>query len=96
MLLGVSTDTVETQAEFKAQENLPFTLLADVDHDVAEQYGVWVENEFDGVKVWENERTTFVIGPDGLIKTILRRVDHETHSQQLLETLAGLQSPARR
>lgn len=87
-MLGVSPDSVERQAEFKKKENLPFTLLADENHEVAELYGVWVEKSNYGKKYWGVERTTFLIGPDGLIKRIFRKVKPDTHSEDVLSALA--------
>ena len=89
-MLGVSPDPVKTQVKFKQKENLPFTLLADTEHKVAEQYGVWVEKSMYGKKYWGVERTTFIIGPDGRIEKILRKVDPKTHSGQVLAILTDL------
>lgn len=87
MVLGVSPDTVEDEAKFKAKEKLPYTLLADSNHEVAEMYGVWVEKSMYGKKFWGVERTTFLIGPDGTIEKIFRKVKPETHSEQVLAAL---------
>ena len=88
MVLGVSPDSVKRQAKFKAKENLPFTLLADEEHQVAEQYGVWVEKAMYGNKYWGVERSTFLIGPEGRIEKIFRKVKPETHSEQVLAALS--------
>jgi peroxiredoxin Q/BCP len=87
VVLGVSPDTVEDQAKFKAKENLPYALLADKNHEVAEKYGVWVEKSMYGKKFWGVERTTFLIDADGLIAKIFRKVKPETHSEQVLAVL---------
>jgi thioredoxin-dependent peroxiredoxin len=92
VVLGVSPDPVKTQAKFKQTESLPFTLLADEQHAVAETYGVWVEKTNYGRKYWGVARTTFIIGPDGRIDKILHKVDPKTHSDQVLKTLAELTS----
>lgn len=89
MVMGVSPDSVKRQATFKQKENLPFILLSDEAHMVAEMYGVWVEKSMYGRKYWGNERTTFIIGPDGRIETVLRKVKPATHSAQVLEILTG-------
>lgn len=89
VVLGVSPDSVERQARFKEQENLPFTLLADEDHAVAETYGVWVEKTNYGRKYWGVERSTFLIGADGRIEKIMRSVKPKTHSEQVLAALNG-------
>lgn len=87
VVLGVSPDTVKDEAKFKAKENLPYPLLADVNHEVAEMYGVWVEKSMYGKKFWGVERTTFLIGGDGVITRIFRKVKPETHSEQVLTAL---------
>ena len=88
MVIGVSPDSVKRQAKFKAKENLPFTLLADEQHEVAEAYGVWVEKSMYGRKYWGVERTTFLIDPEGRIEKIFRKVKPETHSEQVLTALS--------
>ena len=87
-MLGASPDSVERQAQFKEKESLPFTLLADENHELAEKYGVWVEKSSYGKTYWGNERTTFLIGPEGRIERILRNVKPQTHSEQVLSILA--------
>jgi peroxiredoxin Q/BCP len=87
VVLGVSPDSVVTQAKFKAKEKLPYSLLADENHQVAEQYGVWVEKSMYGKKYWGVERTTFLIDPNGIIETIFRKVKPDTHSEQILAAL---------
>ena len=66
-----------------------FTLLADEDHAVAEAYGVWVEKSMYGKKYWGNERTTFVIDPDGRIASVLRKVKPAEHDERVLAELAA-------
>ena len=86
-MIGVSPDTVKDEAKFKAKENLPFTLLADEAHEVAEKYGVWVEKSTYGKKYWGVERSTFLIDPNGVIEKIFHKVNPETHSAQILAAL---------
>jgi len=88
--MGASPDSVETQAKFKEKENLPFILLADENHEVAESYGVWVEKSMYGKAFWGVERSTFIIGPDGTIERIFHKVKPQTHSEQVLAALAEL------
>jgi len=90
VVLGVSPDSVERQAKFKAREDLPFPLLADTDHRIAEAYGVWKEKSLFGKKYWSVERTTFLIDPQGKIARIFRKVKPARHSQQVLDALAEL------
>ena len=87
--MGVSPDSVKNQAKFKAKEKLPFMLLADENHEVAEKYGVWVEKSNYGKKYWGIERTTFLIDANSVIEKIFHKVKPETHSEQVLSALAG-------
>src|SRR6059036_3308898 len=64
-VLGVSPDPVRAVSKFDQKYGLGFPLLADEDHEVAERYGVWVEKSMYGRKYMGNERTTFVISPEG-------------------------------
>ena len=88
MVIGVSPDSVERQAQFKEKENLPFILLADEEHEVAEKYGVWVEKSMYGKTFWGIERTTFLIGADGRIERVFPNDKPQTHSEQVLSALA--------
>jgi thioredoxin-dependent peroxiredoxin len=87
VVLGVSPDPVKKHRKFKDKYDLPFTLLADVDHEVAEQYGVWQQKSLLGRKYWGNVRTTFVIGEDGRILKVLPNVKPAEHAGQVLELL---------
>ena len=89
VVLGVSPDPPAKLHKFADKFGLPFTLLADEDHAVAEQYGVWVEKSMYGKKYWGNERTTFVIGPDGKIASVLRKVKPAEHDDRVLGELAA-------
>jgi thioredoxin-dependent peroxiredoxin len=89
VVLGVSPDPVKRIAKFDDKYGLGFPLLADEDHAVAESYGVWVEKSMYGRKYMGNERTTFVISPDGKIKEILRKVKPGEHDALVLGALAG-------
>lgn len=88
-VFGVSPDSVKSHAKFRARHRLPFRLLADEGHALAEAYGVWVEKTFMGREYMGNERTTFVIGPDGRIQAVLPQVKPNEHVEQLLEALAA-------
>ena len=87
VIFGVSTDTLESHRAFIDKHGLPFPLLSDEDGKIVRAYGVWVEKNFSGQKMMGTERSTFVIGPDGRIKEIFRRVKPEEHAAQLLEAL---------
>ena len=89
-ILGVSTDDVRSHARFKAKHDLPFTLLADVDHRVAERYGVWVEKQLYGRRFLGIERTTFVIDAAGRIAHVFRRVRSAGHGAAVAAALEAI------
>jgi thioredoxin-dependent peroxiredoxin len=87
VILGVSPDSTSSHGKFKAKYNLPFTLLADEDHQVCQLYGVWgIKNsygrEHEGVY-----RTTYLISPDGKIKKVFENVKPAEHSKEVLAAL---------
>ena len=87
VVLGVSPDTEESHAKFREKYGLPFTLLADPDHELTEQYGFWVEKNNYGKKYMGVERSTVVIDTDGNVARVFRRVKPEEHVQQVLTAL---------
>ena len=87
VVLGVSPDPVEMHARFRARHDLNFPLLADEDHAVAEAYGVWKEKTLYGRKHMGIERSTFIIGPDGVITHAWRGVQAEGHAERVLEAI---------
>ena len=87
VVLGVSPDSEASHVKFRAKFDLPFTLLADSDHATAEAYGVWVEKSMYGKKYMGVERSTFVIGADGTLAKVLRKVKPETHADDVLAVL---------
>ena len=89
VVLGVSPDPVKKIAKFNDKYGLNFPLLADEDHAVAEAYGVWVEKSMYGRTYMGNERTTFVIGPDGLIKDVFQNVKPAEHDELVLGALSA-------
>lgn len=90
VLFGVSPDSPKSHTKFIEKYTLPFSLLSDQDHSICEAYGVWVEKSMYGKKYMGVERTTFVIGPDGVIEKIFRKVKPETHASDLLEALKSI------
>jgi peroxiredoxin Q/BCP len=88
VVLGVSPDPVKAISKFDQKFDLGFPLLADEDHSVAEAYGVWVEKSMYGRKYMGNERTTFVISPEGTIKDVFRKVKPAEHDELVLGALA--------
>jgi peroxiredoxin Q/BCP len=89
VVLGVSPDDVASHESFRADYELPFTLLADPDHKVAEAYGVWSEKSRYGRTYMGIVRSTFVIAPDGTIEKVMRNVKPATHADDVLAVLAA-------
>jgi thioredoxin-dependent peroxiredoxin len=87
VILGVSPDKPAALAKFKEKYKLPFTLLSDVDHKVAEAYGTWVEKSMYGRTYMGVERSTFLIGKDGKIKQIFRKVKPDRHATEVCQVL---------
>ena len=85
----MSPDPVTAQAKFKQKFGLPFTLLADTDHSVAEQYGVWKEKKNYGKTYMGVERTTFLIGRDGRITHVFEKVNATGHATEVAAALEG-------
>jgi peroxiredoxin Q/BCP len=89
VVLGVSRDPVPRLRAFADKYGLAFPLLSDEDHAVAEAYGVWVEKSMYGRKFFGNERTTFVIDGDGIVREVLRKVRPAQHDELVLGALAA-------
>lgn len=90
VILGVSTDDVKSHAKFRKKYNLPFTLLADTEHAVAEKYGVWQEKSLYGRKYMGIERTTFIIDAAGKLRHVFAKVKSKGHAEEVAEFLATL------
>ena len=87
VVLGVSTDSLESHEKFKAKHDLNFPLLSDQTADVAKMYGVWKEKNMYGRRTWGVARTTYWIGPDGRIRKIYKKVDTAKHAEDILADL---------
>jgi len=87
IVLGISPDPVKKVKRFHDKQSLSFKLLADEDHAVAEAYGVWVEKSMYGRTYMGNERTTFVIDPEGVVTDVLRKVKPAEHDDLVLGAL---------
>jgi peroxiredoxin Q/BCP len=87
VVLGVSPDTVKSHVKFKEKYGLPFTLLADPEHEVAEQYGVWGEKKYMGRTYMGISRSTFIIDADGNVARVMHKVKPDTHADQVLDAL---------
>ena len=90
VVLGVSPDGPESHAKFRAKYKLPFTLLCDADHAVAEKYGAWREKNMYGKKALGIVRSTFVIGGDGRVAHVFKAVKVDGHDAAVLAALGRL------
>lgn len=88
-VFGVSPDSIASHEKFIKKHQLPFPLLADTEKKIVEAYGVWVEKSMYGKKYMGTERSTFVIGPDGRLRAILRKVKPDEHVNLLQKALAA-------
>lgn len=87
VVIGVSPDGVASHAQFKQQHGLTFSLVADVDHAIADAYGVWIERSMLGKTYWANARTTFLIDPSGTIARVWENVTPNGHADAVLEVV---------
>jgi len=87
VVLGVSPDDEASHVKFKEKYELPFTLLADPGHEVAEDYGVWVERNAYGKTFMGIERSTFLIDSEGNVAKAMRKVKPDTHADDVLAAL---------
>lgn len=93
VVLGISPDPVAKVNKFHEKEELNFALLADEGHHVADTYGVWAEKSMYGKTYFGNERTTFVIDPDGKVAEVLRKVKPAEHDGLVLKVLKDVSPP---
>jgi peroxiredoxin Q/BCP len=87
-VLGVSPDNQAAHKKFETKYKLPFTLLTDTDHSIAEAYGVWGEKKFMGRTYMGILRTTFLIDEKGKIKKVFEKVKPEDHASEVLDAFA--------
>ena len=90
MIIGVSPDSATKHGRFKEKYDLPFTLVADTDHAVADAYGVWQQKSMFGRRYMGVVRTTFLVAPDGLIAHVFDKVTPEGHAAEVLDALSRL------
>lgn len=90
VVLGISPDTVESHAKFAGKHDLPHTLLADPDRTVLTKYGAWGEKNMYGKKTVGVIRSTTLVGPDGKVVKVWKRVQAKKHADQVLAALADL------
>jgi peroxiredoxin Q/BCP len=90
-VFGVSVDPPDSHANFIAKHNLPFPLISDEGLDIVQDYGVWIEKKKEGKSYMGTERSTFVIRPDGRIKSIFRSVKPEEHAETIIQDLRNFE-----
>ncbi|MCW3050509.1 MAG: thioredoxin-dependent thiol peroxidase [Solirubrobacterales bacterium] len=94
VVLGVSPDTVAKVKRFHDKFDMGFTLLADTDHHVAEAYGVWAEKSMYGRTYMGNQRATFIIDEEGIVRHVIPKVSPKTHDDEVLAALGDLPAVA--
>ncbi|TML84471.1 MAG: thioredoxin-dependent thiol peroxidase [Actinobacteria bacterium] len=87
-VIGVSPDPVQSHQKFKSKHELPFLLLADPEHKLAEAYGVWGEKKYMGRTYMGINRSTFVIDPEGKVAKAMVGIKPAGHAAQILDQLA--------
>jgi peroxiredoxin Q/BCP len=90
VVLGVSPDPPRRLRAFADKHGLPFTLLSDADHEVADAYGAWVEKSMYGRKFWGNRRSTVIVDPEGVVAHVIEKVKPATHDDEVLGALGQL------
>jgi thioredoxin-dependent peroxiredoxin len=88
VIVGISPDKAATQQKFATKYGLPFTLVPDPEHSIAEAYGVWKEKSMYGRKYMGIERSTFVVDEKGKIAHVFAKVKPEGHAAEVLEALS--------
>lgn len=90
VVLGASKDSVKKQDQFVEKHDLPFPLLSDAEGTLCDDYGVWVEKSMYGRKYMGIERATFLIGPDGAVRQVWRKVKVTGHAEAVLKAAQDL------
>jgi thioredoxin-dependent peroxiredoxin len=90
VVLGISPDDIASHGKFRDKYNLNFPLLADLGHAVAERYGAWREKNLYGKTSMGIQRSTFLIGGDGKVRKVWKKVNVDGHDQQVLDALGSL------
>jgi peroxiredoxin Q/BCP len=86
-VIGISPDSVKSHKKFAEKFSLPFTLLSDEDHKVAEMFGVWVEKSLYGKKYWGNQRSTFLFDENGVVEAVWEKANPEQNVDEVLRLL---------
>ncbi|MFQ5837716.1 MAG: thioredoxin-dependent thiol peroxidase [Thermoplasmata archaeon] len=85
VILGVSLDDLKSHEKFRSKHGLPFPLLSDTNGEVSKAYGVYKKKKLYGREFWGIERTTFIIGKDGVIRRVFPRVKVDGHTEEVLD-----------
>jgi peroxiredoxin Q/BCP len=96
VLVGVSTDSVESHEKFAGKYDLPFTLVSDEKRELVTKYGVWKEKNNYGRKYMGTERTTFVIDENGIITHVFPKVRVDGHTDEVMKAISGDQGSGTR
>lgn len=91
-VLGVSPDGVASHGKFRDKYQLNFPLLADEDHKVAEKYGAWREKNMYGKKSMGIQRSTYLIGPDGKVVRVWKKVSVDGHAEEVQAAIAEMKA----
>lgn len=91
-LVGVSPDSTASHARFAEKHSLPFVLASDPSHSAAESYGAWGEKSMYGKKYFGIVRSTFIIGPDGIVRALWRKVSVTGHADEVIKRLEELKA----
>lgn len=92
VVVGCSPDDLKSHDKFITKFDLPYVLISDPEHEVAEKYGVWVGKNMYGKKVMGIERSTFLINPDGVVTHVWKKVKVEHHADEVIDELTMMQS----
>jgi len=93
-VIGVSPQSPKSHRKFKEKYGLPFPLLADTEHTMAEDYGVWVEKKNYGRTYWGAQRATFLIDEEGVVRHVIPKASPKTHDDEVLAALGDLKTAA--
>lgn len=92
VVIGISPAPVRAVAKFRDKQSLDFTLLADEDHAVCEQFGVWQEKKNYGKTYWGAVRSTFIVDADGMVRHVIPKASPKTHDDEVLAALDALRA----
>jgi peroxiredoxin Q/BCP len=90
VVLGVSPDSLESHRKFKKKFGLPYLLLSDADHELADAFGVWQEKSMFGHKYMGNERTTVIVDRKGTVAKIFPKVQIDGHVEEVEQSLRDI------